>query len=174
MFSCGLFTLQVVERGHVYRRSETYTLRWHLHTAHSDVFAPSPLFWLQACIIVQMIGLHRQYDGRPQHSALKCLVPWILLPFLILLRMIKEACPIITHEMLTQPSVWTNWGSFVCFAVSQSRNLMFSPLRLGSCFPSFDQYFLWLESVTSSWPSASYMTSLTPAVSRCWSKNLFV
>lgn len=54
--------------------------------------------------------------------------------FLILLWMIKEACPIITHEKLTQPSVWTNWGSFVCFAVSQSRNLMFSPLRLGSFF----------------------------------------
>lgn len=28
--------------------------------------------------------------------------------FLILLWMIKEACPIITHEKLTQPSVWTN------------------------------------------------------------------
>lgn len=51
--------------------------------------------------------------------------------FLILLWMIKEASPIITHEKLTQPSVWINWGSFVCFAVSQSRNLMFSPLRLG-------------------------------------------
>ena len=51
--------------------------------------------------------------------------------FLILLWMIKEACPIITHEKLTQPSVWINWGSFVCFAVSQSKNLMFSPLRLG-------------------------------------------
>lgn len=54
--------------------------------------------------------------------------------FLILLWMIKEACPIITHEKLTQPSLWTNWGSFVCFAVSQSRNLMFSPLRLGLAF----------------------------------------
>lgn len=94
--------------------------------------------------------------------------------FLILLWMIKEACPIITHEKLTQPSVWTNWGSFVCFAVSQSRNLMFSPLRLGSCFPSLDQYFLWLKLVTSGWPSAPYVTSLTPAVSRCWSKALFV
>lgn len=28
--------------------------------------------------------------------------------FLILLWMIKEACPIITHEKLTQPSVWIN------------------------------------------------------------------
>lgn len=92
--------------------------------------------------------------------------------FLILLWMIKEACPIITNEKLTQPSVWTNWGSFVCFAVSQCRNLMFSPLRLGSCFPSLDQYFLWLKLVTSGWPSAPHMTSLTPAVSRCWSKAL--
>lgn len=94
--------------------------------------------------------------------------------FLILLWMIKEACPIITHEKLTQPSVWTNWGSFVCFADSQSRNLMFSPLRLGSCFPSLDQYFLWLKLVTSGWPSAPHMTSLTPTVSSCWFKALFV
>ena len=162
------------ERGHVYHRSETlYTV---LKFAHRLFWCRSslPLFWLQACIIVQMIGLHRQYDRRPQHSALKCLVPLNFTQFLILLWMIKEACPIITHEKLTQPSVWTNWGSFVCFAVSQSRNLMFSPLRLGSCFPSFDQYFLWLKSVTSGWPSAPHMTPLTPAVSRCWSKALFV
>ncbi len=86
--------------------------------------------------------------------------------------MIKNACPVITNEKLTQPSVWTNWGSFVCFAVSQSRNLMFSPLRLGSCFPSLDQYFLWPKLVTSGWPSAPHLTSLTPAVSRFLSKAL--
>lgn len=94
--------------------------------------------------------------------------------FLILLWMIKEACPIITHEKLTQPSVWTNWGSFVCFAVSQSKNLMFFPLRLGSCFPTLDQYFLWLKYVTSGWPSAPYMTSLSPVVSKCMFLVLFV
>lgn len=89
--------------------------------------------------------------------------------FLILLWMIKEACPIITHEKLTQPSVWTNWGSFVCFAVSQSRNLMFSPLRLGLALVSHlltSTSFGW--SVTSGWPSAPHLTSLTPTVSRCW------
>lgn len=53
-------------------------------------------FWLQACIIVQMIGFHRQYQRRPQHRALKSLAPWDFTQFLILLRMIKEACPIIT------------------------------------------------------------------------------
>lgn len=81
-------------------------------------------------------------------------------------------CPIITAEKLTQPSVSENY-SFVCFAVSQSRNLMFFPLRLGSGLPALDQYFLWLKVVTSGWPSALHMTFLTPAVSRCWSKALF-
>lgn len=86
--------------------------------------------------------------------------------------MIKVVCPIITPEKLTQPSVSENY-SFVCFAVSQSRNLMFFPLRLGSGLPVLDQYFLWLKVVTSGWPSALHMTFLTPAVSRCWSKALF-
>lgn len=86
--------------------------------------------------------------------------------------MIKVVCPIITPEKLTQPSVSENY-SFVCFAVSQSRNLMFFPLRLGSGLPALDQYFLWLKVVTSGWPSALHMTFLTPAVSRCWSKALF-
>lgn len=85
---------------------------------------------------------------------------------------IKEVCPIIPLEKLTQPSVSTNY-SFVCFAVSQSRNLMFFPLRLGSGLPTLDQYFLWLKVVTSGWPSALHMTFLSPAVSRCWSKPLF-
>lgn len=62
----------------------------------------------------------------------------------------------------------------LCALQFHSLNLMFFPLRLGSCFLSLDQYFLWLKLVTSSWPSAPHMTSVTPAVSRCWSKALFV
>lgn len=94
------------------------------------------------------------------------------MPFYVLFWIIKVVCPIITPERLTQPSVSENY-SFVCFAVSQSRNLMFFPLRLGSGLPALDQYFLWLKVVTSGWPSALHMTFLTSAVSRCWSKALF-
>ena len=81
-------------------------------------------------------------------------------PFFILLWMIKEACPIITHEKLTQPSVWINWGSFVCFAVSQSRNLMFSPLRLGSALVS---HLLTSTSFgLSRWPVAGLQLHIWP------------
>lgn len=159
------------ERGHVHRRSETlypvlkfaHHLFWCLCSPRS--LAPPVLIaglynctddWAPQTVSQATTTQHTQMSGSLNFTQ-----------FLILLWMIKEVCPIITHEKLTQPSVWTNWGSFVCFAVSQSRNLMFFPMRLGSCFPSLDQFFLWLKLVTSGWPSAPHMTSLTPAVSRC-------
>lgn len=121
---------------------------------------PPSQFWLQACVIVQMIGLHRQYDRRPQHSTLKCLVAWILLGFSFYCEWFKGASPIITHEKCTQPSVWTNWGSFVCFAFSQCRNLMFSPLELGLALVS---YLLTSTSFGSSWwPAAGLQLHIWP------------
>lgn len=45
-------------------------------------------------------------------------------------------------------------------------NLMFPPVMLGLALNpiSLDHHFLWLQSVTSGWPSAPHMTSLTSAV----------
>lgn len=133
-FSCGLFTLQVENEAMCIADSKLYTL---LKFAHH-------LFWC-LCSLPLIVGLYNCTDDwapqtvwqatTTQHTEMSGSLNFT--QFLILLWMIKEACPIITHEKLTQPSVWTNWGSFVCFAFSQSRNLMFSPLRLGSGFPIF-------------------------------------
>ena len=77
---------------------------------------------------------------------------------LILLWTIKGARPVITHERITQPSVWTNLGICVLCELKSS-NLMFPfSETCPALFLTID--FLWLKLLTSGWPSAPHLTSL--------------
>lgn len=151
------------EAGHVYCRSETlYTVLKFAHHPIWCLCTPCPPFpvliaglynctddWAPQTVWQATTTEHTQMSGSLNFT-------W----FLILLWMIKGASPIITHEKCTQPSVWTNWGSFVCFAFSQCRNLMFSPLELGLAFVS---YLLTSTSFGSSWwPAAGLQLHIWP------------
>lgn len=172
-FSCGLFTLQVENEAMcIADRKLLYTVKICTPPILMSLLPPPVLIaglynctddWAPQTVWQATTTQRTEMSGSLNFTQ-----------FLILLWMIKEACPIII--MKSSPNHLCGQTEVVLCALHfHSRETSCFPhWGLALVSPSFNQYFLGWKLVTSGWPSAPHMTSLTPAVSRCWSKALFV